>query len=413
MIKYLFLYSILCLLLFLAACESLTTKPQINNVQVGSRPYYLIDQLNEGDLKNTLQNCQEGPFYKTDFSIGHRGAPLQFPEHTEESYRAGARMGAGILECDVTFTKDKELVCRHSQCDLHATTNILTIPSLAKKCTIPFTPADLKNGIDAQAKCCTSDITLSEFKMLKGKMDGFNTKATTIKEYIAGTPKFRTNLYSNTGTLMTHAQSITLFKQLNVKMTPELKAPQVNMPFNGFSQQDYADKMLSEYAQANVPAEQVFPQSFNLNDIKHWLNTSPKFAKQAIFLDERERNNYFDPMKPSTFEPTMDELVNTGVNTLAPPIWMLITTDEQNNIIPSVYAKAAKLAGLQIIAWTFERSGNYNEGGGWYYQSVESAITHDSDQFVVLNVLAQQIGVKGVFSDWPGTVTYYANCMKK
>lgn len=40
---------------------------------------------------------------------------MQFPEHTVESYTAGALMGAGILECDVTFTKDLELVCRHSQ----------------------------------------------------------------------------------------------------------------------------------------------------------------------------------------------------------------------------------------------------------------------------------------------------------
>jgi glycerophosphoryl diester phosphodiesterase len=28
-----------------------------------------------------------------------------------------------------------------------------------------------------------------------------------------------------------------------------------------------------------------------------------------------------------------------------------------------------------------------------------------------LDVLAKQVGVKGVFSDWPATVTYYANCM--
>jgi glycerophosphoryl diester phosphodiesterase len=28
-------------------------------------------------------------------------------------------MGAGIIECDVTFTKDRELVCRHDQRDLH------------------------------------------------------------------------------------------------------------------------------------------------------------------------------------------------------------------------------------------------------------------------------------------------------
>jgi hypothetical protein len=27
------------------------------------------------------------------------------------------------MECDVTFTKDRELVCRHSQCDLYAPAN--------------------------------------------------------------------------------------------------------------------------------------------------------------------------------------------------------------------------------------------------------------------------------------------------
>ena len=48
--------------------------------------------------------------------------------------------GAGIIECDVTFTSDRELVCRHSQCDLHTTTNILATP-LAEKCSRTFTPA--------------------------------------------------------------------------------------------------------------------------------------------------------------------------------------------------------------------------------------------------------------------------------
>lgn len=30
---------------------------------------------------------------------------------------------------------------------------------------------------------------------------------------------------------------------------------------------------------------------------------------------------------------------------------------------------------------------------------------------VLLDMLAKQVGVIGVFSDWPATVTYYANCM--
>src|SRR5215467_4720685 len=110
------------------------------NVQVGPRPYFLVNDMEDGPLKRKLQSCFDMPLRTTDFSIGHRGAALQFPEHTRESYEAAARMGAGIVECDVTFTKDKELVCRHAQEDLASTTNIL-LTSLAGKCTKPFTPA--------------------------------------------------------------------------------------------------------------------------------------------------------------------------------------------------------------------------------------------------------------------------------
>ena len=111
-------------------------------MQLGPRPFFLVNEMEDGRLKRQLQRCTAGPFKKSDFSIGHRGAALQFPEHTRESYEAGARMGAGILECDVTFTKDKQLVCRHAQNDLHTTTNILVTP-LAKTCIKPFTPAIL------------------------------------------------------------------------------------------------------------------------------------------------------------------------------------------------------------------------------------------------------------------------------
>ncbi|MDP1869526.1 MAG: glycerophosphodiester phosphodiesterase family protein, partial [Bradyrhizobium sp.] len=147
--------------------------------QIGPRPFYLVDKMKEGPLKQKLSQCT-GPFHKTDFSIGHRGAALQFPEHTKESYQAAARMGAGIIECDVTFTKDRQLVCRHSQCDLHTTTNILSLPALAAKCTMPFIAADPATGRKASAKCCTSDITLAEFRTLSAKMDGFNANATNV-----------------------------------------------------------------------------------------------------------------------------------------------------------------------------------------------------------------------------------------
>ncbi|CCO23095.1 glycerophosphodiester phosphodiesterase family protein [Maridesulfovibrio hydrothermalis] len=384
-----------------------------SGIQVGPRPYYLVNDLNEGKLKTELKKNENAPLQRTDFSIGHRGACMQFPEHTKESYEAAARMGAGICECDVIFTKDRELVCRHSQCDLATTTNILLIPELAAKCTQPFQPAEYdENGKmikPASAKCCTSDITLAEFKQLQGKMDASNPRARTVEEFIDATPGWRTDRYSGTGTLMTHAESIELFKKLGMKMTPELKTPSVSMPFQGdYTQQQFAQQMIDEYKAAGVDPENVFAQSFNLEDVKFWLKNDPAFGKQAVFLDDRYEDKNFDFQNPETWSPSMEELVADGVKIIAPPLWMLVTVDN-GKIVPSVYAKKAKEAGLDIIAWSLERSGLLKNGGGWYYQSVKDVITKDGDTMVLLNVLADDVGVIGVFSDWPGTVTYFAN----
>lgn len=392
----------------LAAVGSSGLAVAADGIEVGPRPYFLVDQMKDGALKSKLQACAGEPLKRTLFSIGHRGAALMFPEHTRESYTAAARMGAGIVECDVTFTKDKQLVCRHAQNDLHTTTNILVTP-LAAKCTKPFTPA--KGEAAAAAECRTSDITLAEFQTLTGKMDAADKKATTAKAYMDGTAKWRTDLYAaSAGTLMTHADSIALIKSLGGKFTPELKAPSVDMPYDGFSQEDYAQKMIDDYKAADVPAADVWAQSFNLDDVLYWIRNEPDFGRQAVFLDGRYEDKMFDAMKPETLEPTMAELKKIGVNYIAPPMWMLVTV-EDGKIVPSPYAKAAKDAGLKIITWTLERSGPLGNGGGWYHQSIKDATTSDGAAYELLDVLAQDVGIEGIFSDWPATVTYYASCM--
>jgi glycerophosphoryl diester phosphodiesterase len=377
-----------------------------SQLQLGPRPFYLVEDMDPSPLKTKLQQCATGPFKKTNFSIAHRGAPLQFPEHTKESYEAAAKMGAGVVECDVTFTKDKQLVCRHSQCDLHTTTNILSIPALAAKCTQPFTPANAVTGEPATANCCTTDITLSEFKSLQGKMDGFNPKATNVEEYIAGTPAWRTDLYAGKGTLLTHAESIQLFKKLGVKFTPELKSASVPMPYQGnYTQAAYAQQLIDEYYEAGVKPRDVWPQSFDQQDILYWISHEPRFGKQAVYLD--------DANVPEEL-PTLNELrtlAAKGVKIVAPPIWALVTLDSKNKIIPSDYARNAKAVGLDIITWSFERAGPLKNGGGWYYQTINAALNNDGDMLNVLDVLAKDVGVIGIFSDWPASVSYYASCM--
>jgi glycerophosphoryl diester phosphodiesterase len=381
------------------------------SVQLGPRPFFLVDDMADGPLKRELQRCaQRGRFTPREFSIGHRGAPMQFPEHTRESYTAAARMGAGIVECDVTFTKDKQLVCRHAQNDLHTTTNILVTP-LAAKCTQPFVPAvlDAEGQVvtPARAECRTSDITLAEFKTLRGKMDAFNPAARTPGQYLGGTARWRTDLYSgpSSGTLMTHAESIELFKRLGVKMTPELKRPSVAMPFDGFTQEAYAQKMIDEYKAAKVAPRDVFPQSFDIADVLYWVNHEPAFGKQAVYLDDANSVADLPDRK------MLADYKSRGINLWAPPTFALLAA-EGGKIVPSQAAKDAKAAGLGLITWTLERSGILADGhNGWYYQSFDSAVKTEGDTLQALHVLAKDVGVVGVFSDWPATTTFYANCM--
>lgn len=382
-----------------------------DSVQLGPRPFFLVDKMRDGALKDELQACANGPFKRTLFSIGHRGAPMQFPEHTRESYLAAARMGAGILECDVAFTRDKELVCRHAQNDLHTTTNILDVPELAAKCTQPFVPASYAPDgtllTPARAECRTSDITLAEFKSLTGKMDAFNPRARTPQEYMAGTANWRTDLYSGpgSGTLMTHKESIELFKALGVGMTPELKYPSEDMPFDGFTQEAYAQKLIDEYKAARVPPAQVWPQSFHQPDVLYWIAKEPAFGRQAVFLDDA--NTVAD--LPDAAE--LAAYRAAGIRIVAPPIFALLALDADGEIVPSDYARNARAAGLDMIAWSLERSGILADGNnGFYYQTVDAALTQEGEVMRVLDVLARDVGVLGVFSDWPATTSYYASC---
>ena len=384
--------------------------PAVKNVQTGVRPYYLVGNMTDSPLKTKLESCYEDPIKVSHFSISHRGAALQFPEHTVEGINAAAREGAGVIECDVSFTSDRQLVCRHSQCDLHTTTNILTIPSLAAKCTKPFTPAS--NGTAASANCCTSDITLAEFRSLCGKMDGFNASATTAEYYQKGTPSWRTDLYSTCGTLLTHAEYIDQVNNLGLSFTAEAKEPAVEMPFQGnYTQADFTQQIVDEFKAAKVHPSRVWLQSFLLDDVLRWVQTEPEFGAQAIYLDERTDT----PEGYATAVASMANLTAQGVKIIAPSLTYLLAVDNStNSIVPSTYAKAAKAAGLKIITWSLERSGPLAKVAAnqdYYYSTLLRYIKTDGQMMEVVDALAQQVKVLGIFSDWPATVTYYASCM--
>ena len=379
-------------------------------LDLGRRPAFLVADMRDGPLKSELEACLDDAPRRSAFSIGHRGAGITFPEHTREAYEAGARMGAGVVECDVTFTQDLALVCRHSQNDLATTTNILVTP-LAATCVRPFRPAVLGSRGNvvrrASAECRTSELTLEEFESLRGKRDTFNPAARTAEEFVAATPVTRAGFEPGpeSGTLLTHAESIALLRALGVKMTPELKEPSVKMPFNGFTQHDFAQKLIDEYVAAGVDPRDVFPQSFSIDDLRYWIANDASFGRQAVLLEGARSSRGL----PSGAE--LARYKAEGINIWAAPLFALLALDSDGRIVPSRSALAAKAAGLDIIAWTLERSGTLGPGrNGFYYRTIDSAIAREGDVMQVLDALAREVGARGVFSDWAATTSFYAGC---
>ncbi|CAK9783635.1 PLC-like phosphodiesterase [Cutaneotrichosporon oleaginosum] len=375
----------------------------ITQISLGPRPYYLVDDMSPSPLKDQLTQCKEHTQKTSKWSIGHRGGgTLQFPEHTVESNLAGARMGAGILECDVAFTKDLQLVCRHSQCDLHTTTNVVAIPEMNAKCTQPFVPA---NGTaPARAKCCTADFTMDELRTLCAKMDSSYANATTPEQYLGGVAPWRTTLYNQCGTIISHRDHIAMTLALGLDFTPELKTPEVPIP-EGYSQEAYAQQLVDDYREMGVDFSRVWPQSFLYDDILYWLKAEPKFAKQALFLDETGDNG-----KLANATAALKGRKKDGVKWIAPPTSYLLKAVD-GRLEASEYAKEAKRLGFGVVAWSLERSPPLAKvKGDYYYENFDSAITRDGDLFVVLDAL-KNVGVDKVFSDWSAATTFYANCM--
>lgn len=244
-------------------------------------------------------------------------------------------------------------------------------------------------------------------------MDSAGSVDGTAEEYVyGGTDDWRTDLYQySCPTIPTHKESIELIKSYEGKFTPELKSADVEMPYEGtYTQEDYAQQMIDDYVAAGVDPKDVWPQSFNSDDVIYWVKNTD--FDQAVALDDK-------------YEATEDEfrawhamLKESGVKIVAPPMWMLVKHDPSSELgmAPSAYTESAKEHGLDIITWTLERTGPGLDG--WYWQSLTESVQNldknavDGYKFALLHVLSEDVGVLGVFSDWPATTTFYANCME-
>ena len=61
------------------ADDSKEHRAKLQNVQVGPRPYFLVDDLDPGSLKKSLQQCADKPLRKTDFRSAIAAPRCSFP----------------------------------------------------------------------------------------------------------------------------------------------------------------------------------------------------------------------------------------------------------------------------------------------------------------------------------------------
>ena len=201
--------------------------------------------------------------------------------------------------------------------------------------------------------------------------------------------------------VVTHKESIEIIRSQGGNFTPELTSPEVDMPHNGvYTQEDCAQHMIDEYIEAGVPPENVWPQSFNPPDVYYWVENTD-YGAQAVALDAN------DGSTKQEVEDFADELVANGVQIVAPPMWRLVDPDPTTplKMKPSHHAIYAKAAGLDIITWTIELTGPGLNGYYWQTLNAAGVPLVDGDNFALLCIL-------GTFSDWPATVTFFANCYK-
>ncbi len=375
-------------------------KPTPLSLGFGSRPFALVELLPASPLKTRLSSCRENAPQKSVLSIGHRGAPRYYPEHTKEGYALAAKRGAGLIECDVVFTRDEVAVCRHATCDLHATTNILDTP-LKDKCRVPPLADHPKER--ARAQCCVSDLEFTEFSSLCGKQaDEAHHRDNTDDDSETGEPE-----KASCGTLVSHEQSIQLLDSLGVDFIPELKRTSKGPLEKQDKQRAHA--FLAAYRDARIDSARVFPQSFDLDTIAYFQQALPEYARQAIYLDGQFESRGFDASNPSSFSLDMSDLAARNIFAIGAPYFILLQ-ENGGRLEPSAYALEAKRAGLSIFAWTLDRPSMAQLAKTNFHLRASFSTVQRAEYFQLVDALARTSGILGIFTDDPAPLTYYANC---
>ena len=289
--------------------------------------------------------------------IGHRGASGHRPEHTLESYRLAAEMGADVIEPDLVATRDGVLIARHEN-EIGGTTDVAErFPD--RKRTRTIDGASITGWF-------SEDFTLAEIKTLRAR------------ERLA----FRSHAYDGRYQVPTFdevldlAQSLTRTLGRPVGVYPETKHPTY---FRGIG----------------LPLEEALVASLE----KHAMNTHDA----PVFIQSFESGN-LRALRPKTRVrlvqlvdlPSKLRLDDEGLAEIAAyadglgPIKTLIVPAKTDGTLeaPTDLVARAHKAGLFVHVWTMRADPQFLS------PSYNGRPEAEFEQF-------RDLGVDGIFTDFP------------
>jgi glycerophosphoryl diester phosphodiesterase len=287
--------------------------------------------------------------------IGHRGASGHRPEHTLESYRLAAEMGADFIEPDLVSTKDGVLIARHEN-EIGATTDVAS----------KFADRKTTRSVDGQSVTgwFTEDFTLAEIRTLRAK------------ERLP----FRSHEFDGRFLVPTFDQVIELAQKLGKELArpigiyPETKHPSY---FRGLGL-PIEEKLLAslESHDWNRREAPVFIQSFETSNLRELRKKTAVRLMQLVTTT------------PSVTDAALDDIASYA-DAIGPEKRLIVPVGPDGSLLPPTdLVTRAHAHHLLVHVWTLRIDKEFLPAG--YHGRAEA----EFEQFAAL-------GVDAMFTDFP------------
>ncbi|KAK4779099.1 hypothetical protein SAY86_006627 [Trapa natans] len=347
-----------------------------------ARPFYPLPSKVANGLRQPLQTSRP-------YNIAHRGSNGEIPEETDFAYRRAIEEGTDFIESDILSSKDGILICFHDV-TLDGTTDIAEYKEFANR----------KRTYEVQGVNITGfftvDFTLKELKSLRVR-----------QRY-----PFRDQQYNGKFQIITFEEfiAIALDAPRVVGIYPEIKNPAfINEHVKWSHGKRFEDKFVEtlkkygykgSYMSEDWLKQPVFIQSFAPTSLIYASNltNSPKiFLIDDITIPTQDTNqSYWDITSDEYFGFIKQYVVGIG------PWKDTIVPVAHNNLLePTDLVARAHAHNLQVHPYTYR-----NENMFLHFNFHQDP--HQEYAYWI-----QNIGVDGLFTDFPGSLHIFQESTSK